>query len=66
VENITDIVNEFKRLTEPERLELLEQLFAGPGDKGELNWRAHLVTALRENDLYPYQKEKPPRAHPSS
>lgn len=59
MENITDIVNQFKRLNEPERLILLQTLLEGPETKSGLTWRANLVTALRENDLYPYLKERP-------
>lgn len=59
MENITDIVNQFKRLNEPERLILLQTLLEGSETKTGLTWRANLVTALREHDLYPYLKERP-------
>ena len=57
MESIYDVVERFKRLTMQDRTAALNRLI-GPVilDQDVMQWRALLVTALREAKLWPYQE----------
>lgn len=52
--SIATVVATFRNLSQKERLRELQRLIgSSTDDRDTLSWRAHLCTALRDEELYP-------------